>query len=881
MQTIYEKKEETIGMIDAFLSMIEKLKATYENTSLSLHYTNNSSLRYLFDLYKSIAGNTEGLQSLILKILTNSLPAFEAAVKAYLLANIKTSISCGSDPIIPDDMREFYYDSNYTLYRVQYFNTKVQSDWVNSKVIELDNVHFGKGLDFSVTSLDFCDKLDVSPFDSGKKGNLMYFGINEHTTPYDLCRSNDFDAFIWYTMNKAVYYSAYQYYDTKNDTATAKEKSFSLFTNSNYICCYEAEGKKYKDITSDSDQSFNLLSYFYIKNTNDGEILKNVAPGTAYKYHNGSSILLCTETLADESGNTKYARFFPATDDYKGSIWHIDSFCYAGNDLKPQFSQSTENVYAKSTATPAEAIELEKTGANSNSHAREYNKEKGILKLEYYGITNNLSRNYAFTESSVSMGTHAVKNNSKLNFKILPKPFIHYPCVDKRFPENPLDTKKILFNAKGKPDKNGNFSCLVDPTYTANTNYNYCDDSGSTWSPTDINSQIQDPTSPSGSIKTNYDIINTSTASTENPIYELRYRILDYKTFKDYANGIASEADVASNYIGWLYFTKDGSYFLKMNDGHRIQECLYECYTGLTIYQFNYDYVMGMQLFDAKNILSTAFDLTFNLGASYSLNLTTKQYMDRQKIISIIKSMCDADSSVASDCFYSFSNTKYESMLNDAETKRKNGYKFNGSDYGNVNVDFSGVKDILDEYDDNATLNERVDVLSRALTQANVSVTEIGTDQADEVNPTASLEFVENLINNLVAALVYSIITPKIVMLLSVNKALMGDHSDYSSVESFLKAIQNIILGLVQKIYEMVLEEVLAFVMEKLKVIIDLWSSILLQEYTAKYRRLIELMKLDCTGDWMHRRTLNVQIGDVNYADIDNTNTPVDDSCPE
>ncbi len=96
------------------------------------------------------------------------------------------------------------------------------------------------------------------------------------------------------------------------------------------------------------------------------------------------------------------------------------------------------------------------------------------------------------------------------------------------------------------------------------------------------------------------------------------------------------------------------------------------------------------------------------------------------------------------------------------------------SDYGNVNVDFSGVKDILDEYDDNATLNERVDVLSRAPTQANVSVTEIGTDQADEVNPTASLEFVENLINNLVAALVYSIITPKIVMLLSVNKALMG-----------------------------------------------------------------------------------------------------------
>ena len=80
----------------------------------------------------------------------------------------------------------------------------------------------------------------------------------------------------------------------------------------------------------------------------------------------------------------------------------------------------------------------------------------------------------------------------------------------------------------------------------------------------------------------------------------------------------------------------------------------------------------------------------------------------------------------------------------------------------------------------------------------------------------------------------------------------------------------------------MVLEEVIGFVLEKLKVIIDLWSSILLQEYTAKYRRLIELMKLDCTGDWMHRRTLNVSNRDVNYKlDIDNTNTPVDDPGPE
>ena len=34
----------------------------------------------------------------------------------------------------------------------------------------------------------------------------------------------------------------------------------------------------------------------------------------------------------------------------------------------------------------------------------------------------------------------------------------------------------------------------------------------------------------------------------------------------------------------------------------------------------------------------------------------------------------------------------YEQLRNDLI---KNGYKFNGSDYGNVNVDFSGVKDIL------------------------------------------------------------------------------------------------------------------------------------------------------------------------------------------
>ena len=44
-----------------------------------------------------------------------------------------------------------------------------------------------------------------------------------------------------------------------------------------------------------------------------------------------------------------------------------------------------------------------------------------------------------------------------------------------------------------------------------------------------------------------------------------------------------------------------------------------ECYPGLTVYEFNYDYVMSIRLFDAKSIASALFDALFNTRVGITL----------------------------------------------------------------------------------------------------------------------------------------------------------------------------------------------------------------------------------------------------------------------
>ena len=411
--------------------------------------------------------------------------------------------------------------------------------------------------------------------------------------------------------------------------------------------------------------------------------------------------------------------------------------------------------------------------------------------------------NLQFLESMPDSDLAGLIDN-KFIFTILPKPYVHVPYIDilkPKLSEPPYRFKKFLFNDKGEIDKNGKYSLADVPTETVNEENKTIEISG---------------------------------GEGENA-YKL---VLDIKSGK-----------------------------LKFGEGttkEKMQKNLMECYPGLTVFEFNYDYVMGMKLFDARvtatQLLNSLMDLRIGIGAN--IGIVHQDAVDEIK--SIIKEIIETDDSQVNDCFFTFDNTKYTSLIRAAEIKRANTYNRRDG----IDADIAEINAILSEYDANATLNEQTEVLKRAITKASVTVSE-GAEESDKV--TVEFNFITDLIENLIQTIVYGLFTPKVLMLLEVNETLMGGKWKKFTVKDLMMAMRSIIISIINEVRDLILQELLKMLMEMLQPIIEMLTSIIAREQIEDYVDAINELIRNCPIIWFKfgNQLLDTKLDTVDYADID------------
>lgn len=403
--------------------------------------------------------------------------------------------------------------------------------------------------------------------------------------------------------------------------------------------------------------------------------------------------------------------------------------------------------------------------------------------------------------------------DNKFIFTILPKPYVHVPYFDILKPnvsEPPYRFKKILFNDKGELDNNGIYTLADIPTETVDENEKKIKISG-------------------GSGRNRYELI------------------LDIKSGKiSFGNG-TTKGTMLKNIM--------------------------ECYPGLTVYEFNYDYVMSMRLFDARvlatQIINTLMDIKIGIGATFRID-----HQDSlEEVKSIIKEIIETDDSEINECFFSFDNTKYARLIRAAEIKRANSHNNSSS----INTEISKINEILNEYDSEATLNKQSDILKRAITRAASTVSE-GADDVDK--PAVEFNFVSDLIENLIQSIVYSLFTPKVLMLLEVNETLMGGKWKKFSIRDLLMAMRSIIISIIEEVKDMILTELLKLLETELRPIIETLTSIIAREQIENYVDAINELIRNCPILWFKfgNELLGTTLDTVDYADIDTSYTKPGDT---
>lgn len=730
MANLKKSQSETVATIDTAKAMIDKVLTIMDimvnMPSISTNLSTNPTA-FLIQLLEHAGVTYEDLKLWLTDFLIYVTPAMEIGVKTVLLTNLKNMVSCSVDPRIPEKYRKRH---------------KAPAD---------RNTPNEYGIDINVESIDYLDKMSVSPLSDF--GRQMYFGQNGIDNVYKFARAEDFDAFLWFVIHKGKFPSPANV-NVNGSTFTDNIHGLGQYT----VNPSDGTLLDVLNLTSPSDNASRIL------------------PGNTFQYNSTSPgvISICIDASRDENKQIIHNTLVPVSDDLTSVNWYTRN--------KDELGANLFGAYAVATAqTEYKDGKKRTTGVNTKNKPRDYSEEKAICNLQY------IDQSYGDQEIT------GLANN-KIRFTILPKPLMHIPNLSAGEP--PWRFKKMLFDSEGNYNPNGK--------YTIN---NVADDKN-----------------------------------------------------LEYLDG-AIKIDPKSGNV-------------TVTDKSKVVRSLIECYPGLTVYEFNYDYVMGMKLFDPKILASTVLQTLVNTRVGISLTLGMKNEEATASINEVIKSILESDDGEVNDCFFSFDNSKYDALLEQTRIKRARRQQF-----GRVTQEagvFDSVNEILKEYDTATELHEKKEILTRAIDQAAVTVSE-GSDEKDKYN--VEYAFVFDLIQNLIMAIMNAVLTPKILMLLEVNQRLMGGTWEKFTVEDLIKAMRGVINAMVKELRDLLIQELLKLLMKQLQPIIELLGSVLIRERLEDYAEVLENIIKNCPVVWFRLGNQNQEtmLDTVDYADIDRSITRAGD----
>jgi hypothetical protein len=159
-------------------------------------------------------------------------------------------------------------------------------------------------------------------------------------------------------------------------------------------------------------------------------------------------------------------------------------------------------------------------------------------------------------------------------------------------------------------------------------------------------------------------------------------------------------------------------------------------------------------------------------------------------------------------------------MLRKTEEIRYRQMPYNQGYNKGESLDFSEVNAILGEYPVNGTLEEQKDVIHRAITSACAILDDSSNTTIPSDRSTTKIDFLTNILQQLVAAIVDALLSPKVIMLLMVYKTLMepedSEGKDMFNTEDLLRLMNNLIKSVVREVRELIIQKLMDYIIEHL-----------------------------------------------------------------
>lgn len=238
-------------------------------------------------------------------------------------------------------------------------------------------------------------------------------------------------------------------------------------------------------------------------------------------------------------------------------------------------------------------------------------------------------------------------------------------------------------------------------------------------------------------------------------------------------------------------------------------------YNSKTLTDLNNNFIDTLTMFNAEGIVNKIIDLIFGT-ISVSINKTTKQLENEAKINNVIDCLVDADADdTIDDNYFTFSNDEVYVHQQEADQRKKGIVKLECCNKIAATMPINLLTTFNTQMSGATTTQDKKDVISKNLDSMANQTTTNANNPSDHIS--IKLNFVQQIINNLIKAIVGVVLSPKVVLIFLINyKIIYGPTATFGDGTDFIKKNKNLIQAMTKKIAEMIIKMLIAIALKKI-----------------------------------------------------------------
>lgn len=298
-----------------------------------------------------------------------------------------------------------------------------------------------------------------------------------------------------------------------------------------------------------------------------------------------------------------------------------------------------------------------------------------------------------------------------------------------------------------------------------------------------------------------------------------------------------------------------------------------------TIYDFNRDYLRSINIFNPKVIvMNMLMELSkVKIFPEITASLSIKKNILDAKLMEIIVKILSVDDLNVSDCFYSFSNREYSSMLREADLRQYNARAYDGNGSNALIYSPEDITDAANNIAEGAVLNEDTATITMAVFdiamkpgQKGQVLTTLGLDLSMQSN------FLTDILYAIIMPLIRAIFSPQVMLLFMINFEVMGlidlSNLEGSAFDKLISAVFRKLVGALINVAKQIKDAVATILYRLLEdtikpILDDLMLALILEELDAWLILLRQALNLFRKNQEM------TMLDDVHYADITTVQT--------